>query len=251
MVSNSPTEIMISLDAAWLNDICHFRRRWSDSRSSSSNWLIFSQAYATSETKVTERDQATHTVCVAPHRLKDKSPQKSSKIRFKNVQDFFALFFRRLIFWAALLNRPVWVFLGNVTKILCREPSHCIYRLHGNSQDAGVPLLGTRPLVRNGLASLRREISKNFILGSAKHAPAKQLTKVTWPPKKSMMPECLSAQHSASSHCGSSRRPIMPELPSCTNSVADTGCVSKSFLASVPSLAAMPNPSPQHPAECV
>ena len=62
------------------------------------------------------------------------------------------------------------------------------------SQDAGVPWLGTGPLVRNGLTSLRQEISKNFILRFAKPDPTKQLTKVTWPPKKSMMPECLSAQ---------------------------------------------------------
>lgn len=154
---------------------------------------------------------------------KTLSPQKSSKIRFKNVQDFFCPVFSPLDSWAALLDRPVWVFPGNETKILCREPSQpqvpfgltilatsriastaCIAlqnrQTNGRvskrmcSQDAGVPWLGTRPLVRNGLASLRREISENFILGFAKHDPAKQLTKVAWPPKKSMIPECLSAQ---------------------------------------------------------
>lgn len=52
---------------------------------------------------------------------------------------------------------------GSVSKWICR-----------------VPWLGTRPLVRNGLTSLRWEISRNFILRSAKHDPAKQLTKVAW-----------------------------------------------------------------------
>lgn len=124
----------------------------------------------------------------------------------------------------------------------------------GSHHIASTGCMATDASPKGCLTSLRREISKNFILRFAKPDPAKQLKKVTWPPKKSMMlPECLSAQprleaalaqlflkhltcgistsssHQhvdrhlaapASSHLRMTRRPIMPELPSCTNSVA-------------------------------
>lgn len=145
MVFNSLTEIMISLEGMneSLNDICHFRRLWSDSRSSSSNWLIFSQAYATSETKVTERDSATHTAgCPASiqrlYRLKNL--QKFGSRMFKTfLPSFFAAWFFGPHFWTGLFG----FFLE--TKLKFCVGSHHSPRFHLASQSWPHPELHLPP----------------------------------------------------------------------------------------------------------
>lgn len=88
---------------------------------------------------------ATHTAgCPAAiQRFRKKSPPKSSKIRFKNVQGFFALFFRRLIlgphFWTGLFG----CFLE--TKLKFCVGSHHSPRFHLASQSWPHPELHLPP----------------------------------------------------------------------------------------------------------